>query len=235
MSELGDPRWNIITQFGMENMVWLSDDEKSWKICLLVLTQYTKVTDTRQTDRRTPHGSIGRAYAGIARQNFADPRRKFWNGEIRHIYCRLRLLDRRFKLEAVTVTAHRADVGGIIIQYNGLGHRRWSRASHRLTMLRGVYSDTTQLNSTELNWPCWTAYSQVSRVFVYDVMTYKLSQLLFTLSSWVELSCIAINTPLHAANRAETASAIMPSRIMRVGLNFTIAVILLVTLLLVRV
>jgi len=34
-----------------------------------------------------------------------------------------------------------------------------------------------QLNSTELNWPSWTAYSQVSRVFVYDVMTYKLSQL----------------------------------------------------------
>jgi len=54
-------------------------------------------------------------------------------------------------------------------------------------VLRGVYSDTTQLNSTELNWPSWTAYSQVSRVFVYDVTTYKLSQLLFTLSSWVEL------------------------------------------------
>jgi len=32
-------------------------------------------------------------------------------------------------------------------------------------------------NSTELNWPSWTAYSQVSRVFVYDVMTYKLNQL----------------------------------------------------------
>ena len=44
-------------------------------------------------------------------------------------------------------------------------------------VLRGVYSDTTQLS-----WPSWTAYSQVSRVFVYDVMTYKLSQL-----SWVEL------------------------------------------------
>jgi len=56
--------------------------------------------------------------------------------------------------------------------------------------LRGVYSDTTQLNSTELNWPSWTAYSQVSRVFVYDVTTYKLSQLLFTLSSWVQLSWV---------------------------------------------
>ena len=55
-------------------------------------------------------------------------------------------------------------------------------------VLRAVYSDTTQLNLT--------AYSQVSCVFVYDVMTYKLSQLLFTLSSWVQLSCVTINTPL---------------------------------------
>jgi len=61
-------------------------------------------------------------------------------------------------------------------------------------VLRGVYSNTTQLN-----WPSWTAYSQVSRVFVFDVTTYKLSQLLFTLSSWVELSCVAINGPLLAA------------------------------------
>jgi len=44
----------------------------------------------------------------------------------------------------------------------------------------------TELNSTQLNWPSWTAYSQVSRVFVYDFTTYKLSQLLFTLSSWVQ-------------------------------------------------
>ena len=57
---------------------------------------------------------------------------------------------------------------------------------------KGVFI-ATQLNSTtELNWPNWTAYSQVSRVFVYDVTTYKLSQLLFTLSSWVQLSCVAI-------------------------------------------
>jgi len=62
--------------------------------------------------------------------------------------------------------------------------------------LRATQLNSTQLNSTELNWPSWTAYSQVSRVFVYDVKTYKLSQLLFTLSSWVQLSCVAINTPL---------------------------------------
>jgi len=53
--------------------------------------------------------------------------------------------------------------------------------------------NSTELNSTELkslNWPSWTAYSQVSCVFVYDVTTYKLSQLLFTLSSWVQLSSV---------------------------------------------
>ena len=79
-----------------------------------------------------------------------------------------------------------------------------------LPMAKGVFI-ATQLNSTELNWPSWTAYSQVSRVFVYDVMTYKLSQLghytfidrwpLFTLwtrrqldveLSWVELSCVGV-------------------------------------------
>ena len=54
----------------------------------------------------------------------------------------------------------------------------------------------TQLNcwtQTELNWSSWTSYSQVSRVFVYDVTTYKLSQLLFTLSSWVQLSSVQLS------------------------------------------
>jgi len=51
--------------------------------------------------------------------------------------------------------------------------------NHRIAVCKGVFIATqlnsTQLNSTELNWPSWTAYSQVSRVFVYDVTTYKLS------------------------------------------------------------
>ena len=65
--------------------------------------------------------------------------------------------------------------------------------------LRGVYSDTTQLNWTQLNQLNSVQPSQ--SCFVYDVMTYKLSQLLFTLwtcrqldvelssveFSWVEL------------------------------------------------
>jgi len=54
---------------------------------------------------------------------------------------------------------------------------------------KGVFI-ATQLNSTKLKWPSWTAYSQVSRVSVYDVTTYKLSQLLFTLSSWVQSSLV---------------------------------------------
>ena len=63
----------------------------------------------------------------------------------------------------------------------------------RTHSLKGILS---RHNSTHLNWPSWTAYSQVSRVFVYDVTTYKLSQLLFTLWSSVALSCVAINGPL---------------------------------------
>jgi len=39
-------------------MVWLPDGEKILLICLLVLTQFTKVTDTQ-----TPHDGIGRVYA----------------------------------------------------------------------------------------------------------------------------------------------------------------------------
>jgi len=46
------------------------------------------------------------------------------------------------------------------------------------TLGESVYSDTTQLNSTDpLNSVQPISAKQVSRVFVYDVMTYKLSQL----------------------------------------------------------
>jgi len=47
-------------------MLWLPDGEKRLRICLLVSTQCTNMTD-RQTDGQTPHGGIGLAYAGIAR------------------------------------------------------------------------------------------------------------------------------------------------------------------------
>ena len=39
-------------------MVWLPDGDKSLRIQLVILTQYTNVTDTQ-----TPHDGIGRAYA----------------------------------------------------------------------------------------------------------------------------------------------------------------------------
>ena len=45
---------------GKNRMVWLPDGEKMLKICLLVSTEYTNVTD-RRTDGRTPLDGIGRA------------------------------------------------------------------------------------------------------------------------------------------------------------------------------
>ena len=69
---------------------------------------------------------------------------------------------------------------------------RVSKGVFIATQLNWTQLNWTQLNSTQLNWPSWTGYSQVSRVFVYDVITYKLSQLLFTLSSWVQLSWVEL-------------------------------------------
>ena len=43
-------------------MTGLRDGEKILMICLLVLTQFTNVTDTL-THGQTPNGGIGRAYA----------------------------------------------------------------------------------------------------------------------------------------------------------------------------
>jgi len=43
-------------------MVWLPDGEKILKISLFFLTEYTNVMDG-QTDGRTSHDVIGRAYA----------------------------------------------------------------------------------------------------------------------------------------------------------------------------
>jgi len=66
----------------------------------------------------------------------------------------------------------------------------------------------TQLNSTQLNWPSWTAYSQVSRVFVCDVTIYKLSQLLFTLSSWVQSSWVELCRYKHPFIRSTVETAV---------------------------
>jgi len=68
-------------------------------------------------------------------------------------------------------------------------------------------------NSTQLNWPSWTVYSQVSRVFVYDIMTLnwvncsRCESVDNSTSSWVqlrsvELSCVTINTPLVSGTAA---------------------------------
>jgi len=42
--------------YGKTRIVWLPDGEKSLKICLFVLTEFTNVTDGG-----TPHDGIGRA------------------------------------------------------------------------------------------------------------------------------------------------------------------------------
>ena len=44
--------------YGKTRMVWLSDGKKNLKMGLLVLTEYTNVTD-----RRTPHDGVDCAYA----------------------------------------------------------------------------------------------------------------------------------------------------------------------------
>ena len=52
------------SQFGMQKPEWFGYPtvKKIIRIRLLVLTEFTNVTD-RRTDRRTPHEAIGRAYA----------------------------------------------------------------------------------------------------------------------------------------------------------------------------
>jgi len=64
------PRRNISITFGVEKLDWCgSRGERSLKIYLFVLTEYTNVTD-RQTDGQTPHDDIGRAYATSLRKNY---------------------------------------------------------------------------------------------------------------------------------------------------------------------
>ena len=59
------------------------------------------------------------------------------------------------------------------------------------SIFKGVFI-ATQLNSTELNWPRWTAYSQVSHIFVYDGTTHDL-QTESTVVHAVELSSVELS------------------------------------------
>jgi len=59
----------------------------------------------------------------------------------------------------------------------------------------GVYSDTTQLNSTELDWTQLDSVNSALTQFVgRDVINKNTTVQLGQLDS-VELSCVAINTP----------------------------------------
>ena len=49
MSQSGDVKYCHNVQYGKARMVWLPDDKKIVKVCLLVSTEYTNVTDG-QTD-----------------------------------------------------------------------------------------------------------------------------------------------------------------------------------------
>jgi len=75
--------------------------------------------------------------------------------------------------------------------------------------LRGVYSDTIQLNSTELNWPSWTAYTAKSVMFFITTsrptnwVNCSRCRVEF---SWVELSCVAINGPLDSKGNYSATS-----------------------------
>jgi len=60
-----------------------------------------------------------------------------------------------------------------------------------LCLLRGVYSDTTQLNST-----AWTTVDSVCRSWRHKQKHDWLGCTLFNWVSWFQLSCVAINTPL---------------------------------------
>ena len=62
---------------------------------------------------------------------------------------------------------------------------------HATNHLRPVYSDTTQLNLT-----AWTTVDSVCRSWRHKQKHDWLGCTLFNWVSWVEFSCVAINTPL---------------------------------------
>ena len=89
---------------------------------------------------------------------------------------------------------------------------------HLNLLLRSIYSDTSQLNSTELNWTQLTQLNSVQPsqscfgLWRHDLQTESTGSLRSFIgdscsrcervdnstSSWVQLSCVAINTPLLA-------------------------------------
>ena len=64
--------------YGKTRTVWLPDGEKSLRLCLLVSTQYTNVTDTGQTDRHRTQSEAA-LMCSIARQKFMVLRRTTCN------------------------------------------------------------------------------------------------------------------------------------------------------------
>jgi len=52
-------------------MAVLPDGKRTLRICVLVLMQYTNVTDSR-TDRHAPHDGIGHAMHSVAQQKLLE-------------------------------------------------------------------------------------------------------------------------------------------------------------------
>ena len=73
--------------------------------------------------------------------------------------------------------------------------------------LRGVYSDTTQHNSTQLN-STRQREQQLTQFVGRDIINKNTTELAVSCStgsvefSWVELSCVAIDTPLGYSNNS---------------------------------
>jgi len=78
-------------------------------------------------------------------------------------------------------------------------HHSWNQPNPNSDLmtkvLRPVYSDTTQLNSTELNSTAWTTVNSVCRSWRHKQKHDWLGCTLFNWVSWVQLNCVAINTP----------------------------------------
>jgi len=99
----------------------------SLRICLFVSTQYINVTDTRrtdgQTDGRTPHDSIGRAYAGIARQNGALYKwnRAKWQLNAHCIICKAKKQESSLRLIQTARIVHQPRQSELQIYPKSLG------------------------------------------------------------------------------------------------------------------
>jgi len=85
----------------------------------------------------------------------------------------------------------RADAGPM---HSNPRNRKFAQCCWAVWSFKGVFI-TTQLNSTELNSTAWTTVDSVCRSWRHKQKHDWLGCTLFNWVSWVQLSCVAINTP----------------------------------------